>query len=98
MQPEKALYPIIVTLLGILMEVRLVQPLKAPYSMLVTLLGISMEVSPVQPSKAEISILVTLLGIWNVPLKSLGHLFNVVPSSEYSIPNLSIIVIRIRMC
>ena len=48
-QPEKACFPIDVTLLGILMEVKLVQPEKALSPIDVTLLGISMEVRPVQP-------------------------------------------------
>jgi len=37
-QPEKALYPILVTLLGMVMLARLVQSLKALSSILVTLL------------------------------------------------------------
>ena len=41
----------LVTLLGMLMEVRLEQPLKAPSPMLVTLLGMLMEVRPDQPKK-----------------------------------------------
>ena len=53
----------IVTLLGIVMEVRPLQPENAYASMLVTLLGIEMEVSSVQPKKATNPILVTLLGI-----------------------------------
>ena len=40
MQFKKTLFPILVTLIGILMEVRPVQPLKAPRPMLATLLGI----------------------------------------------------------
>jgi hypothetical protein len=51
-QPEKALYPILVTLLGIVMEVRLEQPIKAPPPILVTPLGIVMEGSFEQEAKA----------------------------------------------
>ena len=42
----------LVTPLGIEMEVKPEQPLKAPYPMLVTLLGIVTEVKPEQPPKA----------------------------------------------
>ena len=46
---EKALFPMLVTLLGMVMLVRAVHAEKAPYPMLVTLLGISMLVRSVQP-------------------------------------------------
>ena len=71
-QPEKVPGLILVTLLGILIEVSPVQPEKVYHPIIVTLLGISIEVSPLQPEKAPISsertpklspILVTLLGI-----------------------------------
>ena len=55
----KALSPMLVTLLGIVMLVRPVQYSKAPFPMLVTLLGIVMLVRPVQLLKAQISMLVT---------------------------------------
>ena len=43
----------LVTLLGISIEVKLLQPLKAPPPMLVTLLGIVTEAKPVQSRKAQ---------------------------------------------
>jgi hypothetical protein len=42
----------LVTLLGIVTEVKLLQPEKAPFPMFVTLLGIVTEVKPLQPEKA----------------------------------------------
>ena len=53
----------LVTLLGITIDVRLEQFWKAYSPMLVTLLGIVMEVRPEQYSKAPSPMLVTLLGI-----------------------------------
>ena len=53
----------LVTLLGIVIEVRLEQPEKASLLILVTLLGIVIEVRLEQPEKAALLILVTLLGI-----------------------------------
>ena len=53
----------LVTLLGISIEVKPVQPWKAQPPMYVTLLGISIEVNPVHWSKALPPMLVTLLGI-----------------------------------
>ena len=50
-QPEKAEPPTLVTLLGILMEVRPQQE-KALFPILVTLLGIVREVRLLQPEKA----------------------------------------------
>ena len=60
LQFSKALFPILVTLLGILIEVSPVQLRKALIPILVTLLGILIEVSPSQAEKALFSILVTL--------------------------------------
>ena len=54
--------PILVTLLGIVTEVRELQPEKALFPMLVTLLGIVTDFR-LQPSKALSPISVTLLGI-----------------------------------
>ena len=48
-QPEKAEFPILVTLLGIVTEVKEEQPEKAEDPMLVTLLGIVIEVKEEQP-------------------------------------------------
>ena len=42
----------VVTLLGIVIDVKPVQPEKARLPILVTLLGIVMDVKPVQPPKA----------------------------------------------
>ena len=53
----------LVTLLGIVTEVKPEQPLKAATPMLVTLLGIVTEVKPEQLQKACNPMLVTLLGI-----------------------------------
>ena len=66
----------VLTDLGILMEVKPVQSVKADPPMLVTFDGNVKEVKPVQPAKALFSMLVTLEGIvkevratqfWNVP-------------------------------
>ena len=62
----------LVTLLGIVTEVKPVQPEKALIPMLVTLLGIVTEVKPVQPEKALIPMLVTLLGI-SIEVKPLQY-------------------------
>ena len=53
MQPLNAELPILVTLLGISILVKLLQPEKAEPPILVTLLGISILVKPLQPEKAE---------------------------------------------
>ena len=53
----------LVTLLGIVMEVRLLHPQKTLEPIFVTLLGIMMEGRLAQPMKADCPILVTLLGI-----------------------------------
>ena len=53
----------LVTLFGMVMEVRLVQPRKALLPMLVTLFGMVTEVRPLQPEKAEPPMLVTLPGM-----------------------------------
>ena len=53
----------LVTLLGMVMEVRPEQPKNAPAPMLFTLLGIVIEVRPGQGENAKIPMLVTLLGI-----------------------------------
>jgi hypothetical protein len=53
----------LVTLFGMVMEVRPVQDSNAELPMLVTLLGMVMEVRPVQQLNAPSPILVTLLGM-----------------------------------
>ena len=53
----------LVTLLGIVTEVRPLQSLKAFCPISLTLLGIETEVRPLHPSKADSPMLVTLLGI-----------------------------------
>ena len=55
--------PMLVTLFGMVMEVRLVQPSKAWLPMLVTFLGIVIEVRPLQLLKAAAPMPVTLSGI-----------------------------------
>jgi len=62
-QPSKAWLPMLVTFLGIVIEVRPLQLLKAAAPMPVTLSGIKMEVRLVQLEKAEEPMLVTLFGI-----------------------------------
>ena len=62
-QAEKAPLPMLVTLLGIVTDVRPEQPQKALSPMLLTLSGIVTDVSPEQPSKAYSPMLVTLSGI-----------------------------------
>ena len=63
MQRMNAQVPILVTLLGMVIEVKPEQSSKAQLPILVTLLGIVMEVRSVQSSKARKPILVTLLGM-----------------------------------
>lgn len=63
MQPENALLPMLITELGIVMEVRLEQFLKDESLMRVTDLGIVIEVIFVQPSKALFPMTVTELGM-----------------------------------
>ena len=67
MQPENALYPIQVTLLGIVTFVSEVQPENteplSPFPIEVTLSGIVTLVSEVQSANAELPIEVTLFGI-----------------------------------
>ena len=53
-QPEKAYSPMLVTLLGISMEVKPMQLEKALFPMLVTLLGISIEVRSEQPEYLQV--------------------------------------------
>ena len=50
--PSNAPLPMLVTLLGMMMEVRPEQQENAPFSMLVTLLGMVMEVRPEQLENA----------------------------------------------
>ena len=64
----------LVTLLGMVMEVRPEQSLKAANSMFFTLLGMIMDVKPLQPLKEFCPISVTLLGItvfWQPAIKVL---------------------------
>ena len=51
-QPEKTVFPMLVTLSGILIVIRLVQSRNAQGPMLITLSGIVMPVKLVQPAKA----------------------------------------------
>jgi hypothetical protein len=59
----KAPSPMLVTLLGIVTEVKLLQLEKAEFPMLVTLLGIVTDLKPLQPIKASSPMLVTLY-VW----------------------------------
>ena len=63
MQLRKACFPMLVTLLGMSMEVKLVQREKAYIPILVTPSGMVMEVRPLQPPKASSPMLVTLEGM-----------------------------------
>ena len=63
-QYSKALFPIVVTLLGIFMLVRELQDAKAKSPIVVTLLGIFMLVRDMHPSKAPLPIVVTLFEIF----------------------------------
>ena len=62
-QLRNASFPMLVRLLGIIIEVRPEQYPNAHSPMFVTLLGIVMDVRVLQPRKAESPMLVTLLGI-----------------------------------
>ena len=66
----------LVTLFGIVIEVRLRQLWKTPSPMLVTLFGIVTDVRPVQPSKAFSPMLVTLFGIVISPVAAAKHANN----------------------
>lgn len=55
--------PILVTLFGMLTEIKPVHSEKAPPPILVTLFGMVIDVRPEQPEKAPPPMLVTLLGI-----------------------------------
>ena len=59
MQPHNAYEPMLVTLSGMVMEVRPVHLEKASSPIVVTLSGMAMEVRPVQPEKAQSPMLVT---------------------------------------
>ena len=66
LQPEKAPFPIVVTLLGMVREVKPLQPLKAYSPIDLTLLGMVTEFKPLQPEKARLPIDLTLLPMVNV--------------------------------
>ena len=63
LQFAKAKLSMLVTLPGMVIEVRPMQSLKELFPMLVTLLGMLIEVRLLQPSKASLAMLVTLLGM-----------------------------------
>ncbi len=65
-QNVKAPFPILVTLLPIVSEVKFLQEEKAPLPMLITLFGIVTEVNPLQPEKAEAGIFLTSLPIFKI--------------------------------
>ena len=73
--PAKAPSPILVTLFGMVTEVRPEQLAKACLPMLVTLLGMVIEVNPEQPENTPASKLITLFGI--VTEVSLEHSWNI---------------------
>ena len=60
MQSQKASFPILVTELGMEMDINPLQPEKAPYPILVTELGIVTDVKPLQLEKADPSISLTV--------------------------------------
>ena len=61
--PQKALAPILVTLLGIVMFVRLLQSENVSSLITVRLFGSVILVRPLQPVKAPLPMLVTLSGM-----------------------------------
>ena len=87
LQLEKAVAPILVTLLGIVIEVKDEQSEKAVASMLVTLLGIVTEVKDLQLMKALYPMLVTLLGIVYAPCLPPGYATSVVLSLLNNTPS-----------
>ena len=82
-QPENALSPTDVTLLGMVMEVKPVQPENAELLMDVTLLGMVIDVKPVQSWNAALPIVVTLLGI------SIDIMFIQLEKARSAIPTVS---------
>ncbi len=58
--PSNALYPILITLEGIIMEVKLEQPSNELLPILITLLGMVTEAKPLQSTNALDPMLVTL--------------------------------------
>ncbi len=79
----------LVTELGMVMEVRPLQYKNAPLPMLVTELPMVTEVRPLQPENADLPIVVTELGMVYVPCFPLGYrissvcdLLNNTPSIE----------------
>jgi len=71
----------LVTLLGIVIEVRLVQPENAESLMFVTLLGMVIEVRLVQSENAETAIQTTFV-VSNAPEKLVGTLITIFFPSE----------------
>ena len=55
LQPQKQLFPKLVTELGMVMEVKLQQPEKQPSPKLVTELGMVMEVKPLQSQYLQVT-------------------------------------------
>ena len=88
MHPLKASLPIVVTLLGMVTEVRELQSLKVLSLILVTLLGMVTEVRDLQPSKAACPIFVTLLGMVT-EVKELQPLYLQPIITQYFIDNKS---------
>ena len=70
-----ALPPMLVTLLGMVIEVRPEQPQNAVSPMLVTLLGMVTEVRPEHPKNAQFPMLVTLLGIIRFAISVFSSLY-----------------------
>lgn len=77
--------PILVTLLGMLMEVRFEHPENAVQLIFVTLLGMIIEVRFLHPENAALPILVTLLGIsvYSHPLTSVLSLLRIIASQSF---------------
>jgi hypothetical protein len=67
----------LVTLLGIITEVKPVQPLKADLPMLVTLFGIDIDIKPTQPRNASSCIDSIPIGIEYIPEKDEGIYTNI---------------------
>ena len=93
-QPMKALFPMLVTLLGILTEVRLEQLSKAESHMLVTFLPMVTETIQTQDAKAPCPIFVTPSGMVTfLMLLSLTSLRIVPVSSNMKISSLIVEII-----
>ena len=89
LHPEKALFPILVTLSGIFMLVKLLHPEKALFPILVTLSGIFILVKLLHPEKALQPIDVTPSGTSTL-VNTFSHSANAIPSMLVICPDFPI--------